>query len=52
MYQFIVLELHGGAEYACICSNEDGTVKVFDNINDANEEAKDCQKGMVVRLVD
>ena len=45
---YIVIETHGGAEYAIIVPNEDGGNKVFDELAEA--EATDCQDGVVVEL--
>jgi hypothetical protein len=47
---FIVLEAHGGAEYATVVTDEDGNNKVFEEINDAMIEAEDCQDGIVVEV--
>jgi hypothetical protein len=47
---YIVIEKHGGPEYAVIVTNEDGENKVFDNEQEAQVEADDCQDGIVVEL--
>lgn len=47
---YIVIEKHGGAEYASIVTNEDGETKVFYTIGEAEAEADDCQDGIVVEL--
>ncbi len=47
---FIVIEKHGGAEYATIVTNENGENKIFDNLNEAQTEADDCQDGIVIKL--
>jgi hypothetical protein len=47
---YIVIEKHGGAEYAIIVTNEDGENKIFDNEVEAQAEADDCQDGIVVEL--
>ncbi len=47
---YIVIEKHGGAEYAIIVTNEDGENKIFDNEEEAQAEADDCQDGIVVEL--
>jgi hypothetical protein len=48
---YIVIEAHGGAEYAIVCMNEGGSNIVFDNISDAEEFAKEqCQYGIVVEI--
>ncbi|WP_259070333.1 hypothetical protein HDF24_14680 [Mucilaginibacter sp. X4EP1] len=49
-YSHIVLELHGGPQYAAIVTDEDGNNRVFDNREEAETEAADCQDGMVVDL--
>ena len=49
-YEYLVLELHGGAEYASIVTDEDGNNRVFDNREDAEAEANDCQDGLVINL--
>ena len=47
---FIVIEIHGGAEYATIVTDQDGNNLVFDNYSEAETEAKDCQVGIVIEL--
>ena len=47
---YIVIETHGGAEYAIIVTDENGNNLVFDNKDDAEEEAADCQDGIVIEL--
>lgn len=47
---YIVIEKHGGAEYAIITTNEDGENKIFDNLEEAQKEAEDCQDGMIVEI--
>ena len=47
---FIVLETHGGAEYAIVCVNEDGTNMVFDTKKEAQAEADNCQEGLVIEI--
>jgi hypothetical protein len=49
-YQYIVLELHGGPEYAAIVTDEDGNNRVFESRKDAKAEASDCQDGLVVEV--
>ncbi|MDB5118358.1 MAG: hypothetical protein JWQ79_3850 [Mucilaginibacter sp.] len=49
-YRHIVLELHGGAEYTAIVTDEDGNNRVFDNREDAETEAADRQDGLVIDL--
>ena len=50
MGNFIVIECHGGPEYAIIVTDEDGNTKVFDTKEEAQVEADDCQDGRVVEL--
>lgn len=48
---FIVLELHGGAEYAIVCTNEDGVNLIFDDRDEAESYAQDeCQDGRIVEV--
>jgi len=47
---YIVIELHGGPEYAAIVTNQDGNNLVFENRDDAEAEAADCQDGLIVEL--
>lgn len=47
---YIVIEKFGGAEYASIVTDENGNNKVFENKVDAQEEANECQDGIVVEL--
>lgn len=47
---YIVIETFGGAEYAAIVTNEDGENKVFDSAAEAQEEADDCQGGIVIPI--
>lgn len=45
---YIVIEKHGGWEYAAIVTDQEGNVKIFDKLEDAEIEAFDCQDGIVV----
>jgi len=47
---YIILELHGGAEYAAIITDEEGNNKVFELREDAEAEAEDCQDSLIVEL--
>lgn len=47
---YIVIETHGGAEYACIQMNEDGSNMVFDTEEEAQIEAAECQYAIVVQI--
>ena len=48
--QYLVLEIHGGPEYATICTDTDGNTLVFDNRKDAEAEASECQDGLIVEI--
>lgn len=48
---YIVLEKFGGAEYASIVTDENGNYKVFNNIEEAQKEANDCQNGIVIKCL-
>jgi hypothetical protein len=47
---YIVIERHGGADYAIIVTDENGENKVFDIKSEAEAEATDCQDGIVFEL--
>lgn len=47
---YIIIEKFGGAEYATIATDENGNNLVFDDKGDAEEEAADCQDGIVIEL--
>ena len=47
---YILIETHGGAEYAIIVTDMDGNNLVFDTREQAEREANDCQAGVIVEL--
>jgi hypothetical protein len=47
---FIVIETHGGPEYAAIVTDTEGNNLVFDTSDEAEKEAADCQHGIIVEL--
>lgn len=47
---FLVIEAHGGPEYAAIVTDEEGNNKVFDTPEEAQAEAADCQDGKVISI--
>jgi hypothetical protein len=47
---FIVIEKHGGPEYAAIVTNEDGENLVFYDEDSAQKEADDCQDGIIIEI--
>ena len=48
--KYIILETHGGAEYTIVVMDEEGNNKVFDNLEEARKEAKECQNGLIVEI--
>jgi hypothetical protein len=47
---YIVIETFGGAEYAIIVTDEEGNNLVFDTHEKAQDEADDCQGGLVIEI--
>ncbi len=47
---YIVIETFGGAEYAIIVTDEAGNNMVFDTLDEAQDEADECQGGLVVQI--
>jgi hypothetical protein len=47
---YIVLETFWGADFATICSDEEGDNLVFDTLEEAEAEAADTQGGIVVEI--
>jgi hypothetical protein len=47
---YIVIEMFGGAEYAIIATDTNGNNLVFENREDAEAEASDCQDGLVIEI--
>lgn len=47
---YIIIEAHGGAEYAIVCTDENGNNLVFDDLEAAEAEAVNCQDGRVVEI--
>jgi hypothetical protein len=48
---FIVLETHGGPEYAIVCTDFDGTNVVFETEEEASKYAAEaCLDGIVVEI--
>jgi hypothetical protein len=45
---FIVIETFGGPEYAIIVADENGDNLVFEEYDEAEQEASNCQDGLVV----
>ena len=48
LVSYIVIEKFGGPEYAVIATDENGNNLVFDEYDQAEQEAKNCQQGLVV----
>jgi hypothetical protein len=47
---YIIIETHGGPEYAVIVTDTNGNNLVFDDLEEAEAEAADCQNGVVIEL--
>jgi hypothetical protein len=47
---FLVLECFGGPEYAAVVTDEKGNNLVFETLEAAEQEADDCQQGLVVKI--
>lgn len=48
---YIVLETHGGADNTIVYTDEDGSTKVFENLNSAMHYANnECLDGVPVRI--
>jgi len=47
---YIVIEMFGGAEYAIIATDTNGNNLVFETLEEAENEANDCQDGLIVEL--
>ena len=49
---YIIIECHGGAEYASILQEEDGSGnQVFETEVEAMVEAEDCQDPIILEVV-
>lgn len=47
---YIVIEKHGGPQYAIIVTNENGENMIFDTREEAQIEANDCQDGVILEI--
>jgi hypothetical protein len=47
---YIIVETHGGPEYAIIVTDTNGNNLVFDTREEAEKEAADCQDGLIVEF--
>ncbi|HZY36692.1 MAG TPA: hypothetical protein VFE53_08600 [Mucilaginibacter sp.] len=47
---YLIIETHGGPEYAIIVTDQDGNNLVFETYQEAEQEANDCQDGLIVAL--
>ena len=47
---YIVIELHGGPEYAVICINEQGENEVFETEKAAAKYTEYCQGAIIVEV--
>lgn len=47
---YIIIETHGGPEYAIIVMDTDGNNLVFATLEKAEKEASDCQDALVIEI--
>lgn len=47
---YIIIERHGGPEYAAIVTDQDGNNQVFDSYEEAQQEVDDCQDSMIIKI--
>ena len=47
---YIVIEKHGGPQYAAIVMDEGWNNKIFTSLEEAQKEADDCQDGIVIEI--
>jgi hypothetical protein len=47
---YIIIETHGGPEYAIIVIDTEGNNLVFDTLEKTENEAEDCQDAVVVEI--
>ncbi len=47
---YIIIETFGGPEYAIVATDTDGNNLVFETYEEAEQEAKECQDGIIVEL--
>ncbi|WPV01923.1 hypothetical protein SNE26_09070 [Mucilaginibacter sp. cycad4] len=47
---YIIIERHGGPEYAIIVTDEEGNNLVFDERSEAEKEATDCQDAVIIEI--
>lgn len=49
MDRYIVIDT-SNSEFPTICTDEEGTPKIFESIGEANEEKNDCQEAIIVEI--
>lgn len=47
---YLIIELHGGAEYAYIITDTDGSNMVFETEEAAQLEANNCHKPFIINV--
>jgi hypothetical protein len=47
---YIILEMHGGPEYAIIVTDEDANNLVFEKLEEVEREAGDCKDALIVEI--
>lgn len=48
--RYLILEMHGGPEYAAIVTDQDGNNLVLDDRLEAEAEAADCQYPIIIEV--
>lgn len=49
--RYLVIELFPSLAQATLVTDEEGKNKVFETYDEAEKEAKDCQKGFIIDLL-
>jgi len=47
---YMIIETHGGPQYAIIVTDTNGDNLVFETLEEAEKEAADCQDGLVIEI--
>ena len=47
---YIIIEIHGGSEYAIIVTDTDGNNLVFETFGEAENEANEWQDALIVEV--
>ncbi|HTD98363.1 MAG TPA: hypothetical protein VK668_03720 [Mucilaginibacter sp.] len=47
---YIIIETHGGPQYAIVVTDTDGNNLVFETLEEAETEASDCQDAIIIEI--